>query len=85
MHIMTADGWKPLCPKALHNAPEPQGIFRPVSRTLSNMQTMARGDRWAFHMNRYINGEYGGDHGWSDMWKDMNLSEPLYGAFGEAL
>lgn len=85
MHIMTSRGWMPLCPKVLHNAPKPEGIFQPVPPTLSNMQTMSRADRWAFHMTRYINGEYGGDHGWTDMWNDMNLSEPLYGAFGEAL
>jgi len=85
MHIMTERGWRPLCPKALHNAPEPEGIFRPVTTTLAGMQTQSRADRWEFYMNLYINGEYGGDRGWEDMWRDMNLSEAIYGAFGERL
>jgi len=49
------------------------------------MQTQSRADRWEFYMNLYINGEYGGDRGWEDMWRDMNLSEAIYGAFGERL
>jgi hypothetical protein len=47
--------------------------------------TGPRADRWQEHMTRYINGEYGGNYGWDDMWNAMQLSTPIFGAYGERL
>lgn len=84
MHIKTTRGWMPL-PVHCSNSNDLQGVF--VVSTLEEVrrETAVRSTRWSICMSRYCKGEYGGDHGWEDMWRDMKLTEPLYGAFGEKL
>lgn len=84
MHIMTARGWKPLN-RPCSNQNDLQGVFVNQSLEDARKETDARASRWQKCMTKYNEGEYGGDHGWEEMWRDMRLSDPIHGAYGEKL
>ena len=47
--------------------------------------TSERADAWSTALLKYCKGEYGGNHGVEDMWRESKHTAPLFGAYGERL
>lgn len=60
-------------------------IFRDTSAAQAAGQTMMRASLYAREMQKYVDGEYGGDHGLEDMWSAISRIPPLLGPHGEKL
>ena len=60
-------------------------IFRDCSADEAAHATASRADDYAAHVMKYVNGEYGGNHGLKEMWSAISQIKPLFGPHGEKL
>lgn len=59
--------------------------FRDCSAEEAAGQTLMRAQLYAAEVQKYVSGEYGGDHGLEDMWGGVAKIKPLFGPHGEKL
>lgn len=60
-------------------------IFRDTSAEQAAGMTAMRATLYATEIQKYVNGEYGGNHGLKEMWNAIERIKPLLGPHGEKL
>jgi hypothetical protein len=59
--------------------------FRDTSAEEAAGMTTMRAALYAAEIQKYVNGEYGGNHGLKEMWNAIERIKPLFGPHGEKL